>query len=81
MVPILPTIAGSDSGGDIQTELKAFSACRVYDTLMMCAPTVRNTHAVTAFPEYRRRTVAATDDPQADSVHGPVYRGREFRDG
>ena len=80
MIPILPTIAGSDSGVDIQTDLKAFSAFGVYGAPARRAPTARNTHAVTAFPEYRRRSVAAADDPQADSVHGPVYRGREFRD-
>ncbi|MCG8479458.1 MAG: bifunctional hydroxymethylpyrimidine kinase/phosphomethylpyrimidine kinase [Spirochaetales bacterium] len=79
MIPILPTIAGSDSGVDIQTDLKAFSAFGVYGAPARRAPTARNTHAVAAFPEYRRRTVAAATPP-AGSDYRPVYYVYEFRD-
>ncbi|MCS7276826.1 MAG: bifunctional hydroxymethylpyrimidine kinase/phosphomethylpyrimidine kinase [Dehalococcoidia bacterium] len=74
-VPIVMTIAGSDSGGGagIQADLKTFAALGVYGTTAITAITAQNTVGVTAVFELPPDMVAAqidaiVEDMGADAV-------------
>ena len=60
-VPVVLTIAGSDSGGGagIQADLKTFAALGVYGTSVLTAITAQNTQRVTAVHEVPVEMVAA----------------------
>jgi hydroxymethylpyrimidine/phosphomethylpyrimidine kinase len=63
-VPVVVTIAGSDSGGGagIQADLKTFSALGVYGTSVITALTAQNTKGVFAIHEVPAEFIAAQMD-------------------
>ena len=66
-VPIVLTIAGSDSGGGagIQADIKAMSANRVYAASVITALTAQNTRGVTAIHDVPPEFVTAQIDALA----------------
>ena len=64
IVPVVMTIAGSDSGGGagIQADLKTFSALGVYGASTLTAITAQNTVAVNAVHELPTELISAQID-------------------
>lgn len=70
-VPVVLTIAGSDSGSGagIQADLKTFAAHGVYGTSAITAVTAQNTLGVTAVQEVDLDVIAAQIDAVVEDMH------------
>ena len=70
-VPVVMTIAGSDSGGGagIQADLKTFAAHGVHGTSAITAITAQNTLGVTAVQEVDLDVIAAQIDAVVEDMH------------
>lgn len=70
-VPVVMTIAGSDSGGGagIQADLKTFAAHGVHGTSAITAITAQNTLGVTAVQEIDLDVIAAQIDAVVEDMH------------
>ncbi|MCZ6539993.1 MAG: bifunctional hydroxymethylpyrimidine kinase/phosphomethylpyrimidine kinase, partial [Chloroflexi bacterium] len=70
-VPVVLTIAGSDSGGGagIQADLKTFAAYGVHGTSAIAVITAQNTMGVTAIQEIDLSVIAAQIDAVVDDMH------------
>lgn len=69
-IPVVLTIAGSDSGGGagIQADLKTFAALGVHGTSAITAITAQNTVAVTQIHEVPVRVIRAQIDAVVDDI-------------
>ena len=70
-VPVVLTVAGSDSGGGagIQADLKTFAAHGVHGTSAITAVTAQNTLGVTAVQEIELSVIAAQIDAVVEDMH------------
>ncbi|MDP6668191.1 MAG: bifunctional hydroxymethylpyrimidine kinase/phosphomethylpyrimidine kinase, partial [Dehalococcoidia bacterium] len=70
-IPVVMTIAGSDSGGGagIQADLKTFAAHGVHGTSAVTAITAQNTLGVTAVQEIDLDVIAAQIDAVVEDMH------------